>query len=407
MNGEKLKNDLPIMGDVGVIGLVPDEWTGTWQPRHHVLMRLAKYFNVVWIDPAKGWRDLWLHSTHQQRRDSEQIMPAFSVYRPGRFLPQLYKPRLAALMTERIRYRQAVNILKKRGCSSTILYVWRPQFGHVLDLIDHDLSCYHIDDEYTFSDVETPIGEDEAKLLSRADQVFIHSPGLMKKKGHLNAHTMIVPNGVDYHAYADPCDEPEDLKHIPRPRIGYTGVLKKQLNWDLLVRLSAEHKDWSFVLVGPVASHSEIAPAVEELSRRSNVHFLGSKSVLDLAAYPQHFDVCVMPYRITDYTNHIYPLKLHEYLAGGKPVVGTPIRSLLDFPGIVALAADADEWSAALAAALAPVEQLPTRTQERQAVARQHDWNKLVKGIAETICTRLGPAYEERFEKSFRQAETD
>jgi len=392
----------PYMKDIGVIGLVPDEWKGTWQPRHHVLLRLAKYFNVVWIDPAKGWRELWLHPEKKDRDGEGMVVPAFSVYRPGRLLPQLYKPRLAASLTEKMRYLRARNILKKRGCSRIILYVWRPQFGHVLDLIDHDLSCYHIDDEYSFSDVETPIGEDEAKLLSRADQVFIHSPGLLNKKGHLNPHTSFVPNGVDYAAYAAACDEPDDLKRIPHPRIGYTGVLKKQIDWELLLHLSAQHREWSFVFVGPVASHTEIAGAIAELSGRGNVHFLGAKSVHDLAAYPQHFDVCIMPYQKNDYTNHIYPLKLHEYLAGGRPVVGTPIRSLLDFSGIVRLADTGDDWSRALTAALAPEAMSAKNVEARRSIARQHDWNKLVQGIAGTFCERLGPAYHERFEKSIK-----
>src|SRR5258705_4212509 len=30
-------------------------------------------------------------------------------------------------------------------------------------------------------------------------------------------------------------------------------------------------------------------------------------------SYPQHFDCCVMPYAVTNYTESIYPMKLHEY----------------------------------------------------------------------------------------------
>ncbi len=394
----------PCMDDIGVIGLVPDEWRGTWQPRHHVLIRLAEYFNVVWVEPAKGWRELWLHHVKTDRADDSMIRPGFSVYRPGRLLPQLYKPRFAASLTEKMRYRQARNILRRQGCRKVILYIWRPQFGHVLDLIDHDLSCYHIDDEYTFSEVATPIEENEAKLISRADQVIIHSPGLLNKKGHLNPNTAFVPNGVDYSAYATVCEEPADIKPIPHPRVGYTGVLKKQMNWDLLLHLSARHPEWSFVLVGPVAAHAEIAGAITELSHRSNVHFLGAKSVQDLTAYPQYFDVCIMPYLINDYTNHIYPLKLHEYLASGRPVVGMPIRSLLDFRGVVKLAATFDDWSTSITASLAPEAMSSDQVEARRSIARKHDWNKLVQGIAETFCKRLGPVYQERFERNIQDS---
>jgi len=42
------------MPEVGVLALVPDTWGGPWQPRHHVLTRLAKIFPVVWVNPLKG-----------------------------------------------------------------------------------------------------------------------------------------------------------------------------------------------------------------------------------------------------------------------------------------------------------------------------------------------------------------
>jgi hypothetical protein len=39
-------------------------------------------------------------------------------------------------------------------------------------------------------------------------------------------------------------------------------------------------------------------------------------------------------------------MKLHEYLASGRPVVGSPIRSK-DFVHVIRLARTTDEWSTA------------------------------------------------------------
>lgn len=391
----------PYFPDIGVIALVPDVWGEAWQVRQQVLTRLAGYFNVVWVNPAQGWRELLLKRAHDDKsRDSEVApLPGFEVYRHGRWLPKLYRPQFLASFTARQRLLQAQRILLKRGCRKIILYLWRPEFEPALDVTDHDISCYHIDDEYTFSDVEKPIEEIEAKLISRVDQVFIHSPGLLKKKGHLNPNTAFVPNGVDYFTYATPCDEPADIKRIPRPRVGYTGVLKKQLNWDLLIHLSVQHPEWSFVFVGPMSSHDEIASAIEKLSSQGNVHFLGAKSVQDLSAYPQHFDVCIMPYRKDDYTKYIYPLKLHEYLASGRPIVGTRILSLQDFADVIALVDTLEEWSTAITEALTPGAISSTQVKIRRNIAREHDWDKLVKRIAHTLCKRLGSPYLEYFEE--------
>ncbi|MGH8068883.1 MAG: glycosyltransferase, partial [Candidatus Entotheonellia bacterium] len=284
-------------------------------------------------------------------------------------------------------------------CRTTILYIWRPWYGLALDVMACDLSCYHLDDEYTFSAVvKKPIAELEARLISRVDQVFIHSPALWEKKGKLNPQTTFVPNGVDYLAYATPYGEPADLKPIPHPRMGYVGIIKHQLDLALLAALAAHHRQWSFVLVGPQRLRGEQTALIQQLSHMPNVYFLGGKPVDALPAYVQHMDVCMLCYAVNEYTNFIYPLKLHEYLASGRPVVSSPIRSLEDFAHIVRLARTAAEWSAALNDLLAPAAHSAAQIDARQRIARQYDWNTLVERIARTLCSRLGPSYLARFE---------
>jgi hypothetical protein len=91
-------------------------------------------------------------------------------------------------------------------------------------------------------------------------------------------------------------------------------------------------------------------------------------------------------------------LKLHEYLASGRPVVGSPIRSLLEFAQIIRLARTTDEWSQALNDSLASAACSVAQIEARRSVACQHDWNRLVGLIAHALCDRLGPEYVERFE---------
>jgi hypothetical protein len=97
-----------------------------------------------------------------------------------------------------------------------------------------------------------------------------------------------------------------------------------------------------------------------------------------------------MPYRDTEYTKYIFPLKLHEYLAGGRPTLGTRIRSLGAFAHVVGLCSSPAEWEAALQAALAPGADLPERRAARQAAARAYDWDDLVARQAATLAERLG-----------------
>jgi len=57
---EEESASMPLLPEVGVVGLVPERWTDTWQPRHQIMSRLASYFHVVWVEPALEWRELWL-----------------------------------------------------------------------------------------------------------------------------------------------------------------------------------------------------------------------------------------------------------------------------------------------------------------------------------------------------------
>jgi len=97
-----------------------------------------------------------------------------------------------------------------------------------------------------------------------------------------------------------------------------------------------------------------------------------------------------MPYTNDGYTKFIYPLKLHEDLAAGRPTVGTPIRSLVDFADVIAFPRTFDEWSAAIAEGLSPAANTPERCAARRAGARRFDWDDVVCSIARTIAERLG-----------------
>ena len=381
----------PAFSDVGVIALVPDCWGPTWQLRHQVLSRLARYFHVVWVDYPPRWNETLatLRSRGAAAKDSPPTPANFEVYRPEVWLPRLGRPAWLASFTSRERLKRAADRLRAHGCSKLVLYIWRPEFAEAMSQGVHDLSVYHIDDEYSFSSTETELSPVERKLLESAGQVFIHSPAMMSKKGGVNPNTEFVPNGVDYPLYATPVPEPEELRNIPRPRIGYVGSLKRMLDWDLLIELASTHPQWSFVFVGPKAPHPDIDVMLKRMSDLPNVHFLGGKPASDLGAYPQHFDVCTMPYRLDDYTKYVYPLKMHEYLASGRPVVSAPIRSVEEFRHVITLARSCEEWSGGIEKCMSSRENLLERRAQRQKVARAHDWEALVEQIAHTIGRRL------------------
>lgn len=382
---------------VGILFLPDRCWGEHRKTAANLAPRLARRFPLVWVTPAHHWRDIGTRHrsgrpVFHQPDDGEGL----TVYDPPAHLPMTYKPASAARFLRARRLAQARSELLRRGARRIVLYIWRPRYADALDLVDHDVSIYHVVDEYSFSSDDPPTPPEEKRLIEDVDRLIVHSPALIEKKGR--EETDFIPNGVDFASFATPTAEPADLVGIPRPRIGYCGYVKHQMDWELLETLVDRHTGWNWVIVGKLR-HQDLAGRVEALGRRPNVHFLGEKATDELARYPQHFDVCVMPYVRDGYTKYIYPLKLHEYLAAGRPAVGTPIRTLRDFGHVVELAEGADEWSAAIERSLAPDADSLEARERRQRVAHEHDWDVLAGRIATLI--------DEEVDRSIRTEKRD
>ena len=374
---------------VGILMLVPSGWGEIWTGRHHIAARLARRHPLVWMTPAEPWREVFSKGLVGQKCSPAAGAPDVLVYDPPSYLPHVYRPGWLRDRLFRRRLAQARRRLVAAGARRVVLYIWRPQFDAALGLVPHDLSIYHVNDEYSFSADAEGVSTREARLLRKVDQVIIHSPELMRRKGNLNPQTIMLPNGVDYAAFSQPRPVPADLARVPTPRIGYVGWLKRHLDWAMLESLVAARPALSFVFIGPTSPHPELEAVIARLSARPNVHFLGGKPAAALPDYVQHLDVCLLPYLDNSYTRCIYPLKLHESLAAGKPVVATSLPSIDPFGAVVQVVHEGESWPAAVDAAIAPVDRTGGQIEARQAVAREHDWDTLVERIEALLEERI------------------
>jgi len=185
----------------------------------------------------------------------------------------------------------------------------------------------------------------EQELIDRSDLVFTGGSSLYEAKKDRHDSVHLFPSSVDRVHFAkaraaqfDPADQ-EDLN---RPRLGFYGVLDERFDTELLDRVAEMRPDWSFVMVGPVV---KIAP--EDLPKRPNIYYLGAKKYEQLPAYLSGWDVALMPFAMNESTQFISPTKTPEYLAGGKPVVSTPVRDVVRHYGQlegVGIAATAEEF---------------------------------------------------------------
>lgn len=375
---------------IGILSLSLDSWGARWNSRHQVLTRLARQFPVVWVNPAPEWRRVFSLGRLRAREQTVDGLPHdFVVHDSSTLTPQVYRPRWLNAALLRARLARARKELERRGCTHVVLYLWHVAFADAVSAVKSDLSVYHIYDEYSHSEREVPLSDAEEGLLRGVNQVFTVSETMQKRKGALNRYSTLISNGVDYNAFAAAVPEPADLEAIPRPRVGYTGYIKKQVDWELLLGLAQRRPEWSFVFVGARHAHPEIVPLLDRLEAMPNVHFLGSKPTSELSRYPQHFDVCLMPYRMNDYTKYIYPLKLHEYLATGRPVVSVPLPALRGCEHLVEIATGVTGWEQAIQRQLERSAMDVERQRARRAEARRHDWSVIADRIAAVIRERI------------------
>jgi len=158
----------------------------------------------------------------------------------------------------------------------------------------------------------------------RVDIIFARTAGLADARRRLNPNTYLLPGGIDTDRF-DPdraASPPAAVAALSSPRVGLVGTIDDRVDVALLVHCATHLPEVTFVLVGPVRRHRVDVGLLKHLP---NVHFLPPCPHAEVPAIVAALDVCLIPYRVNAYTEALSPIKLHECLAMGKPVVATDL----------------------------------------------------------------------------------
>jgi len=220
--------------------------------------------------------------------------------------------------------------------------------------IEADVTVFDAMDELSkFKFAPVKLLELEQELIDRADVVFTGGSSLYEAKKDRHPSVHCFPSSVDRAHFCKARArqfDPADQEDLPRPRLGFYGVIDERFDIELLDKVAEMRPNWSFVMVGPVVKISQ-----DDLPKRPNIHYLGGKTYDQLPAYLSGWNVALMPFAMNESTQFISPTKTPEYLAGGKPVVSTPIKDVVRHYGQlegVKIASTPDEFVAACEEAL-------------------------------------------------------
>ena len=317
-------------------------WDFVWQRPQHLMSRFARDRRVFFVEEPI-WEDT------EPRLDVSERKGGVKIAVPH--LPHGLTPEQAdAAQAELLR-----GMLEEQEVSEYVLWYYTPMAVPFADGLEPLAVVYDCMDELSlFRGAPRELLDRESRLLAAADLVFTGGQSLYEAKRERHPRVHPFPSSIEAEHFRQAraaCPEPEDQRKLPRPRLGYFGVIDERIDLDLLAAVAEARPEWQIVMVGPVV---KIDPGA--LPRRSNLHYLGMKDYAELPTYLAGWDVALMPFAQNESTRFISPTKTPEYLAGGRPVVSTPIRDVVKpygEEGMVEIADGPEEFVAAVERALA------------------------------------------------------
>jgi UDP-galactopyranose mutase len=334
MTNKHVNPDLqdPNPGTLDLVCFSHLRWNFVYQRPQHLLSRCARERRVFFIEEPEGC-DTPAHM--EMKKDPSGVI----VVKP--FLPFGLNEEETNAAVQKL-----VDQLFTEEIEDYILWYYNPMALEFSRHLNPALTVYDCMDELSlFKGAPAKLKDLEQELLRRADLIFTGGQTLYegKRNGHDNVY--LFPSSIDaphFEQARKQQADPADQESIPHPRLGFFGVIDERMDLDLLSEIARARPQWQLVILGPVV---KIDP--ESLPKLPNIHYLGMKTYEELPQYLANWDITLLPFALNDSTRFISPTKIPEYLAGGKPVVSTPIRDVVNPYGkekLVSIAANGNEF---------------------------------------------------------------
>lgn len=315
------------MIDGQAIICITQDWQGDPTSKKHIMRVLARRNKVLWVNSIGVRRPTV--SAHDVRRlayklrrivaGCREVEPNIYVMDPP-VLPLPGVP-LAERINRFVLAARLRQLCRRYGMERPLLWTFQPNVNWLLGRLGERLVIYHCVDEHS----ELPgvpkevIARMERDLVQRADVVLTTAEKLCEERRLLNPRTYFIPHGVDVAHFSRALEGdtivPSALAALPKPVIGFFGLLADWVDVDMIAALAQARPQWSFALVGKVST--DLGP----VKGLPNVHLLGQQPYEALPGYCRGFDVGLIPFRMNELTLRVNPLKLREYLAAGLPVM--------------------------------------------------------------------------------------
>ena len=348
-------------------------WDWVWQRPQQFISRLSRRHKILFVETLAP--DPFLSSPLARFRSPEQF--------PNITILQLQFPLWRwsdAEYVDRTRRELVQDFVRGPGgeFEKSVQWFYDPmtvtafadQMGEVLTVYD----C--MDELSQFRAAPPEMAAREMQLLDLADVVFTGGRKLYESKrlSNPNCHFYGCGVEVDHFARALAAETlvPADLARLPKPVLGYFGVVDERMDYKLIQKLARANPKWSVAMIGP-----SLKVDANALPQEPNLHWFGSKPYAELPAYCKGFDLCMMPFALNESTEFINPTKALEYMASGRQIVSSAISDVIrNFGSVVKVATSHEHFISLCREALAR----PDRKAVQRGIqmAGQNSWDSVV-----------------------------
>lgn len=282
-----------------------------------------------------------------------------------------------------------------------ILWIFHPQDIDVLPFFKSWHLHFDCVDWHTTMDVQSRQKLDQQRrlLIQAARSITVLTrPVLSRIEPLAQIAPRQVPQGFDLQGFKTPTQPPlavrrklQKLRKETRPLIGFFGGVNQRLDVEMLLRVTQQHPEWNFLFVGPRGKDQSVGQSeasekkLDQLLRKTNVTWIQLLKRNQLLPMMKECDVLIVPYDLQwEFNVCCFPMKIMEYFFAQRPVVSTPIPSLLDYKEFVFFGNTSRQFSRAIQKAL-QVKWLKDQQQKLRNIALNQTWKRKLDSVDEYL----------------------
>jgi teichuronic acid biosynthesis glycosyltransferase TuaH len=211
--------------------------------------------------------------------------------------------------------------------------------------------------------------ESFAEVRAKGRRVCAVTEAVLERIGPTGPHA-VIPNGIEPAEWREIGEPPDWFARLPRPRLLYVGSLDNRIDVEQVAEVAGAYPDGSVVLVGPLQDEAHFAAVTEHSNVVIRPDLAPRPDVIRLICAAEG---CLIPHVGNRLTEAMSPLKLYEYLAGGRPVAAVDLPPIAAVKGRIVLAPVGGRLAPAVAQALALG---PAPETERLQFVERHAWKR-------------------------------